>query len=98
MVETFPPANSFRIFDADGNGVVTLRELKKVVNDIFKLLSDSDREACLDQANMTFAAFAEMDKNKDGEITEEEFLNASKSNKKMTSLLTFKLVEIEFNL
>ena len=88
------PVNSFRIFDADGNGVVTLSELKKVVKDIFKLLSDGDKEAAKDKANMTIAAFAEMDVNKDGEVTEAEFLNAIKSNEKMTSLLTLKVVEI----
>ena len=73
---------------------MTLSELKKVVKDIFKLLSDGDKEACRDKANMTLAAFAEMDENKDGEVTEAEFLNAIKSNEKMTSLLTLKVVEI----
>ena len=80
--------------DADGNGVITLSELKKVVKDIFKLLSDGDKEACKDKASMTLSAFEEMDANKDGEVTEAEFLNAIKSNEKMTSLLTLKVVEI----
>ena len=69
-------------------------ELKKVVKDIFKLLSDDDKEACKDKASMTLSAFEEMDANKDGEVTEAEFLNAIKSNEKMTSLLTLKVVEI----
>jgi len=84
----------FRILDADGNGVITLSELKKVVKDIFKLLSDDDKEAAKDKANLTLAAFAEMDANKDGEVTEAEFLAAIRSNEKMTSLLTLKVVEI----
>ena len=71
-----------------------LSELKKVVKDIFKLLSDDDKEAAKDKANLTLAAFAEMDANKDGEVTEAEFLAAIRSNEKMTSLLTLKVVEI----
>ena len=39
-------------------------ELKKVVKDVFKLLSDDDKEACKDKASMTLSAFEEMDANK----------------------------------
>ncbi len=81
-------------FDADGDGHITLRELKKVVNDIFNLLSDEDKEACRNKATLTLSAFKEMDANEDGMISEREFLDAIMAHEKMATMLTLQIAQL----
>ena len=81
-------------FDADGNGVITVSELKQVVKDIFHLLSNEDRETCQNKAALTLSAFQEMDENHDGSVTEAEFLDAIMAQEKTATLLTLKVAEI----
>ena len=81
-------------FDADGNGVITVSELKQVVKDIFHLLSNEDRETCQNKAALTLSAFQEMDEDHDGGVTEAEFLDAIMAQEKTATLLTLKVAEI----
>jgi hypothetical protein len=83
----------FSRFDADADGSISLKELKKVVNDIFHLLSNEDKETCKNKAALTLSAFKEMDTNADGMITEKEFLDAIMAQEKMATLLTLKIAQ-----
>ena len=40
------------------------------------------------------SAFQEMDENKDGQITEEEFIDACMTQKKFSTILTLKIIDV----
>ena len=59
---------AFKLFDEDGTGKVSLRNLKRVARELGENLSDDELQAMID----------EFDKDQDGEISEQEFLNIMK--------------------
>ena len=65
--------NVFRMYDIDGNKVVELHEIIKIMKASYKALIPciEDSTFISKEAKMTFDA---MDKNKDQKVTEEEFL------------------------
>ncbi len=64
-----------RRFDADGNGVLSLREVRAIVKALSTMMSD-DHDLASDKANLSKEAFRQMDANDDGKVTEAEFLKA----------------------
>ena len=75
--------------------------MEKFVRDIQGLLADSDLETCgltrkasAKKKNITNQVFREMDTDNDGEISEEEFIQACLSQKKMSKKLTLKIIDI----
>ena len=59
---------AFKLFDEDNTGRVSLRNLKRVARELGENLSDDELQAMID----------EFDKDQDGEISEQEFLNIMK--------------------
>merc|ERR1712159_196188 len=55
---------AFRLFDDDGTGAVTLKNLKRVAKESGQMLDDNELQEMLDDA----------DKDGDGVLNEEEFL------------------------
>ena len=83
----------FRIYDQNSDGMITLREMKKLVKDMYGLLkNDNPRVAA--EAFIAKTAHAEMDGNLDGKITIEEFISACKGDDEITKMLTLKLLDI----
>mmetsp|Transcript_2759 Transcript_2759/g.2916 ORF Transcript_2759/g.2916 Transcript_2759/m.2916 type:complete len:168 (-) Transcript_2759:292-795(-) len=56
---------AFRLFDDDGSGRISLKNLRRVARELGENLSDDELQAMID----------EFDKDQDGEINEEEFLH-----------------------
>ena len=59
---------AFKLFDEDNSGNISLRNLKRVARELGENLSDDELQAMID----------EFDKDQDGEISEQEFLNIMK--------------------
>ena len=59
---------AFKLFDEDNTGKISLRNLKWVAWELGETLSDDELQAMID----------EFDKDQDGEISEQEFLNIMK--------------------
>ncbi|XP_023345061.1 neuronal calcium sensor 2 [Eurytemora carolleeae] len=83
----------FRVFDINNDGSISLKELKRIVKDLFHLINEEN----VDQAShdvLANSAFSEMDENKDGEITQEEFIEACMLQKKFSTMLTLRIIDI----
>ena len=83
----------FRVFDVNGDRTISRQEMTRLVKDMYGLLkSETDGIASHDM----FAddAFAEMDKDKDGEITEDEFVQACLEQKDFSKMLALKVIDI----
>merc|ERR1712106_6578 len=83
----------FRIFDSDGNGTISEDEMKSVVNHLYHLIPEKDKSDVNSIEEFSKSMMEEMDKNKDGEISEEEFMLAFTSKKHLTTILVNKLMQ-----
>merc|ERR1711936_776800 len=83
----------FRIFDVDGDGTISMKEMNKIIKDMYGLLKNDDPNI---GAKNTIAksAFAEMDKNKDGKVTKEEFIRACLEQEEISKILAMKVIDI----
>ena len=59
---------AFKLFDEDNTGRISLRNLRRVARELGENLTDDELQAMID----------EFDKDQDGEISEQEFLNIMK--------------------
>lgn len=59
---------AFKLFDDDNSGFISLKNLRKIAKELGENLSDDELQAMID----------EFDKDADGQISEEEFLNIMK--------------------
>eukprot|EP00092_Neocalanus_flemingeri_P083755 GFUD01105134.1.p1 GENE.GFUD01105134.1~~GFUD01105134.1.p1 ORF type:complete len:184 (+),score=68.05 GFUD01105134.1:69-620(+) len=75
----------FRIFDVDNNGVISKNELKKLVKDMSSQCGDDV---------LTDSTFLEMDKDKDGSITSEEFCAAVLAQDKFSKFLAVQVIDM----
>lgn len=78
---------AFRLYDTDRDGVVDQSEMISIVQAIHDMMgahSKQSREQVRDQAS---CIFHQMDANKDGEVSEEEFLTACLRNEKLAQIL-----------
>jgi len=61
-------SKAFKLFDDDGSGKITFRNLKRIARELGEKLTDEELQAMID----------EFDKDQDGEINENEFINIMK--------------------
>ena len=71
--------------------------MRRVVKDLFHLLSREDNPESSSEEALANLAFKEMDANKDGKVTEKEFVAALMNEEKITSMLSTKLMELAGN-
>eukprot|EP01059_Diplonema_ambulator_P036402 TRINITY_DN9051_c0_g1_i1.p1 TRINITY_DN9051_c0_g1~~TRINITY_DN9051_c0_g1_i1.p1 ORF type:complete len:173 (+),score=55.45 TRINITY_DN9051_c0_g1_i1:62-580(+) len=61
---------AFQLFDEDSTGKITLKNLRRVARDLGENMTDDELQAMID----------EFDRDQDGEINEEEFINIMTNN------------------
>jgi len=83
----------FRVFDINNDGSISLKELKRIVKDLSHLIS-ADNADQASQDILATTAFSEMDADNDGQITEEEFIEACMRQKKFSTMLTLRIIDI----
>merc|ERR1712156_1274781 len=83
----------FRVFDINNDGTITLKELQKIVRDLFHLINEENADEA-SQELLAQSAFNEMDENHDGQVSEEEFIEACMSQKKFSTMLTLKIIDV----
>ena len=85
----------FRIFDVDNNDKISKEELKKLIRDMSGVMKRSNnpnlRVTDDDIFNKTWL---EMDSDKDGCITREEFISSVLGHKKFSKLLTMQVINL----
>jgi Ca2+-binding EF-hand superfamily protein len=82
----------FLIFDVNNDGVITQEEMNVLVRHISLLVEGDDEFDKSD--DVAKEAFNKMDKDKNGEITKEEFVLTVLDQEKFSKFLTLKVIEI----
>merc|ERR1711992_427740 len=100
MKECYPGADTeklerhiFRVFDTNNDGTITLKELQKIVRDLFLLINETNADKA-SQEVLVKTAFNEMDENHDGKISQSEFVEACMAQKKFSTMLTLKIIDV----
>jgi len=83
----------FRVFDINNDGSISPKELKRIVKDLFHLINEQDADQA-SQDVLVNSAFSEMDENNDGQITQDEFIEACMRQKKFSTMLTLRIIDI----
>merc|ERR1712156_740285 len=83
----------FRVFDINNDGSISLKELQRIVKDLFHLINEKNADLA-SQEVLAESAFQEMDENQDGQITQEEFIEACMTQKKFSTILTLKIIDV----
>merc|ERR1711878_262520 len=83
----------FRVFDINNDGFISLKELQRIVKDLFHLINEENADEA-SQELLAQSAFNEMDENHDGQVSEEEFIEACMSQKKFSTMLTLKIIDV----
>ena len=84
----------FRIFDINNDQEISRSEMKKIVKDLFALMNTKELQLVETDAKMADDAFTEMDVDKDGKVTKEEFIQACLSHEKISSMMALKITYI----
>ena len=83
----------FKVFDANHDGKISKKEMGKMVKDMYSLIKH-DNPGCAPIEDIVNSAFAEMDKDTDEEITEEEFISACLDRGHTSKMLALKFITI----
>jgi len=83
----------FRVFDVNSDGSISKKELKRLVKDMVGLINLDSAEPHTNN-EIADGAFAEMDKDDDGKVTEAEFINACLAQEQFSKLLAMKIIDI----
>lgn len=83
----------FRIFDSDGDGTVTNEEMHRIVGHLYHLVPDKEKEQIHSPEQFSSLIMNEMDKDKDGSISEIEFMSAFMREEQLTTLLVNKVMQ-----
>ena len=82
----------FRIFDVDNSGTISKEEMLALVKDIHALIKDDVKN--YSDEEIAIQAFEEMDANKDGLVTRDEFVEAVLDHKKFSQYLALKIFDM----
>merc|ERR1719282_247886 len=83
----------FRLFDVNSDGVISKKEMTRLVKDMYGLLKRDDPN--ISAADLVAkSAFAEMDKDEDGKVSLQEFLTACQAEKDFSKLLSSTALDI----
>ena len=83
----------FKLLDINSDGKIDFKELEQIVKDLRKL--ENKNKVCdFDANNLAEAAFKEMDKDQDGEITQQNFVTACLERRKFSTIIALRLIRI----
>ena len=85
---------AFRMYDVDANGVIDPEEMLKVVQAIYSMLRKDATEPISVADERARKIFRRMDVNRDGQLTEEEFLRGCVEDDELSKLLAPNVVEL----
>ena len=83
----------FRVFDVNSDGTISMKEMNKLIKDMYGLLKTEDPNVAT-KDTIAKTAFAEMDKNGDGQVTTDEFVSTCMGQAEISQLLALKVIEI----
>ena len=83
----------FRVFDVNCDGTISRKELTKLIRDMYGLLKTEDPDIA-SKEKIAKTAFAEMDKDNDGKITEDEFVQSCLGQQQISKMLALKVIDI----
>ena len=83
----------FRVFDVNGDGIISIKEMEKLIKDMYGLLKTEDPNIAAKKL-LAKTAFAEMDTNEDGKVSQEEFVKACMHAEEISKMITLKIIEI----
>ena len=83
----------FRVFDVNGDGTISRREMTQLVKDMYGLLQ-STNSGIAAEGMLADDAFAEMDKDNDGQISEDEFVQSCLEQKEFSKMFALKVIDI----
>ena len=77
----------FRVFDANNDGHINAKEMKRLIKDLYSLLKHDNPQLAAEKVILG-STFSEMDEDTDGNISEQEFIKAVLEEAELTTLLT----------
>ena len=80
-------------FDLNSDGTISKKEMNKLIKDMYGLLKSEDPNIAAKKL-VAKTAFAEMDKDKDGKVTLDEFIAACLGQEEFSKMLVLKNIEI----
>merc|ERR1712183_405192 len=83
----------FRVFDVNSDGTITQKEMTKLIKDMYGLLKTEDPNIAAKDL-VAKSAFAEMDKDQDGKVTNAEFIKACMGQEEFSKMLALKVIDI----
>jgi len=83
----------FRVFDVNSDGSISIKEMQRLVADLYGLLSHKDPSSASKELIAT-TAFREMDTDGDGAVTCEEFKKAVLGQEQFSKMLTMEVMSI----
>ncbi|CAF2504709.1 unnamed protein product [Rotaria sp. Silwood2] len=81
---------AFRMYDCNGDGSIDETEMRRIISAIYELISDEydQRERQIEADERAMNIFRMMDKNSDGILTREEFVDGCLNDEQLYQLLT----------
>ena len=76
---------AFKVYDVDGNGFITRREMQLIVHSVEKVISQTNTYDLSDKR--TERVFRTFDKNRDGVLSLNEFAEAAKQDPTLSLML-----------
>ena len=81
---------SFRLYDTNKDGVIQVEEMVKVVASIFSVFGDCEAGNEISTEKMANDIFVKMDVDKDGNVSEEEFIKCCLKENAVFNMVTNK--------
>lgn len=79
---------AFQIYDLDGNGSISMTEMKEIIKTIYNTRPPKERLTHSGIQERTEQTFKKLDTNHDGKISRSEFIKGAKSDASLVQILT----------
>ncbi|OWF49458.1 neurocalcin homolog [Mizuhopecten yessoensis] len=75
---------AFRMYDIDSNGYVSREEMIEIIQAIYKMVGNGDKSAAEERTDKIFDT---MDKNADGQLSQEEFIEGARNDPTIVQMI-----------